>query len=65
MLPEEHKKAMNFITIWDFEGYLRYSPLFYGYYSNRSVRFGYHLPIAYFLAGVFVYVYSFAAILRK
>lgn len=30
MLPEEQKTAMNFLTVWDFEGYLKYSPLFYG-----------------------------------
>lgn len=30
MLPEERAVASNLITIWDFEGYLKYSPLFYG-----------------------------------
>ncbi|CAO1430429.1 unnamed protein product [Diamesa serratosioi] len=67
LLPEEKKTASNFITIWDFEGSLKYSPMFYGYYSNQSgaIEWGYKLPIAYFLAGLFVYVYSFAATLRK
>lgn len=30
MLPDEQKTAANFLTVWDFEGYLKYSPLFYG-----------------------------------
>lgn len=30
MLDDEKKIASNFLTVWDFEGYLKYSPLFYG-----------------------------------
>ena len=30
LLPEEEKIASNFLTVWDFEGRLKYSPLFYG-----------------------------------
>lgn len=30
MLYEEEKTAPKFLTVWDFEGYLKYSPLFYG-----------------------------------
>jgi hypothetical protein len=30
MLPEESEQAPKFVTVWDFEGYLKYSPLFYG-----------------------------------
>ena len=30
MLENEQKTASNFLTVWDFEGYLKYSPLFYG-----------------------------------
>lgn len=86
MLESEKKIASNFLTVWDFEGYLKYSPLFYGwdqipgifrllqlcqsinissYYSKSSVGWGYQLPIAYFLAGLIVYIYSFFATLRK
>lgn len=87
MLPEESAVASNLITIWDFEGYLKYSPLFYGYYhimdinveisfnltlcfryySDSAVekKLGYKLPLAYFLTGLVVYIYSFVATLRK
>lgn len=52
--------------MWDFEGILRYSPIFYGYYSKTpATREGYRLPLAYFLTSVAVYAYSFVAILRK
>lgn len=39
----------------------------YSYYSDYSgiVRQGYNLPLAYFFAGVAVYIYSFWATLRK
>uniref|UniRef100_A0A1B0CEB5 Transmembrane channel-like protein 3 n=2 Tax=Lutzomyia longipalpis TaxID=7200 RepID=A0A1B0CEB5_LUTLO len=66
MLPEEKATAANFLTIWDFEGFLKYSPLFYGYYSDVSgTLWGYKLPLAYFLTGLVVYIYSFVATLRK
>ncbi|XP_059612724.1 transmembrane channel-like protein [Phlebotomus argentipes] len=66
MLPEEKATATNFLTIWDFEGFLKYSPLFYGYYSDVSgTLWGYKLPLAYFLTGLVVYIYSFVATLRK
>lgn len=89
MLPEERAVASKLITIWDFEGYLKYSPLFYGlelfsnylaviynfnfiqtfsrFYSNDAVEkeIGYKLPLAYFLTGLVVYLYSFVATLRK
>jgi transmembrane channel-like protein len=38
---------------------------FSSYYSKSSVGWGYQLPIAYFLAGLIVYIYSFVATLRK
>jgi hypothetical protein len=66
MLPEERAKATNLLTLWDFEGVLRYSPLFYGYYTNRDgTRSGYRLPFAYFMTGLAVYIYSFVATLKR
>lgn len=85
MLPAEKANATRFSSIWDFEGVLKYSPLFYGYvtlfgffspishplncsyYSDFSgaVQWHYDLPLAYFLTGLLVYIYSFWATLRK
>ncbi|ROT63313.1 putative transmembrane channel-like protein 3 [Penaeus vannamei] len=66
LLPDEVISAYDFKVMWDFEGILRYSPIFYGYYSKTpKTREGYRLPLAYFLTSVAVYAYSFVAILRK
>ncbi|XP_068149025.1 transmembrane channel-like protein [Drosophila tropicalis] len=67
MSEPESKVAGNLFTFWEFEGYLKYSPMFYGYYSSTSgiSTSGYKLPLAYFLTAVLVYVYSFVATLRK
>ncbi|XP_034232808.1 transmembrane channel-like protein 2 [Thrips palmi] len=65
MLPEERATAYNLYKLWDFEGPLKYSPLFYGYYTDDDRQKGYRLPFAYFMTGLAVYVYSFVATLRK
>jgi hypothetical protein len=66
MLPEEKAKSTNLLTLWDFEGVLKYSPIFYGYYTNKNgTRNGYRLPFAYFMTGLAVYIYSFVATLKR
>ncbi|XP_062549373.1 transmembrane channel-like protein isoform X2 [Armigeres subalbatus] len=67
MSPQEQAISSNFSTIWEFEGRLKYSSLFYGYYSTFSgaIAWGYNLPLAYFLTGLLVYIYSFVATLKK
>ncbi|XP_017088341.3 transmembrane channel-like protein [Drosophila bipectinata] len=67
MSDPEKRVAGNLFTFWEFEGYLKYSPMFYGYYSSTSgiSTSGYKLPLAYFLTAVLVYIYSFVATLRK
>ena len=66
MLPVEEYYAYNLKVMWDFEGILRYSPIFYGYYSDKTqTSAGYRIPLAYFCAGMAVYVFSFAIILKK
>ncbi|XP_043287212.1 transmembrane channel-like protein 1 isoform X2 [Venturia canescens] len=66
MLPEEKVKSKHLLTLWEFEGVVKYSPFFYGWYTNQvSNRSVYKLPLAYFLANLIVYAYSFVAILRK
>ncbi|XP_035217133.1 transmembrane channel-like protein 1 isoform X2 [Stegodyphus dumicola] len=63
---DEKESALNLKNIWDFEGYLKYSPIFYGYYSNREkTEEGYRVPLAYFLTSISVYCFSFFAILRR
>ncbi|KAG8185208.1 hypothetical protein JTE90_025880 [Oedothorax gibbosus] len=63
---DEMESALNLKNIWDFEGYLKYSPIFYGYYSNREkTEEGYRVPLAYFLTSIAVYIFSFFAILRR
>ncbi|XP_060809817.1 transmembrane channel-like protein [Amyelois transitella] len=61
---EDKENATNLLTLWEFEGILKYSPIFYGYYSNIE-RPQYAMPLAYFLTGLAVYIYSFVAILGK
>ncbi|XP_058829863.1 transmembrane channel-like protein [Topomyia yanbarensis] len=67
MSRQEQEISSNFSTIWEFEGRLKYSALFYGYYSTFSgaIAWGYNLPLAYFLTGLVVYIYSFVATLKK
>ena len=66
LLPEERRTATDLQTLWDFEGILKYSPIFYGFYSNNyETNEGYKLPFAYFFTGLVLYMYSFVAILRK
>ncbi|XP_077986223.1 transmembrane channel-like protein 3 [Glandiceps talaboti] len=62
----EEGVALDFDTIWDFNGYVKYSVLFYGYYgSNPYLGNGYQLPLAYLLVGLATYAVSFIVILRK
>ena len=65
LLAEEQRTATDLQTLWDFEGVLKYSPIFYGFYSNQQTKEGYKLPFAYFFTGIVLYMYSFIIILRK
>ena len=66
MLPVEEYYGYNLKVMWDFEGIMRYSPIFYGYYSSKgSTKAGYQIPLAYFCAGMSVYIFSFYIILKK
>ncbi|XP_043526396.1 transmembrane channel-like protein 3 [Frieseomelitta varia] len=65
MLKEEKIKSKHLLTLWEFEGVLKYSPFFYGWYTNQDSRSGYRLPLVYFVTNLVVYIYSFVTILRK
>ncbi|VDM38589.1 unnamed protein product [Toxocara canis] len=65
---KERIHADELQVVLHFDGYLKYTPLFYGYYSSdefvgASVR--YAVPLAYFVITLFVFGYSFFAILSK
>ncbi|XP_017769171.1 PREDICTED: transmembrane channel-like protein 3 [Nicrophorus vespilloides] len=63
ILPEDKYNSTNFLTLWDFEGVFKYSPMFYGWYSDKDPND--KTPLTYFLTGLAVYIYSFVATLRK
>ncbi|XP_014608494.1 PREDICTED: transmembrane channel-like protein 3 [Polistes canadensis] len=65
MPKEESMKSNHLMTLWEFEGVLRYSPFFYGWYTNYDSKKSYRLPLAYFITNLVVYTYSFVVILRK
>ncbi|NXU75724.1 TMC2 protein, partial [Oreotrochilus melanogaster] len=63
----EQATAMDFAVLWDFEGYIKYSALFYGYYNNqRTIGWlKYRLPMAYFMVGISVFGYSLMVVIRS
>nr|CAB3267010.1 transmembrane channel-like protein 3 [Phallusia mammillata] len=67
VVPEMEKStAWDLNTIWSLGGHIQRSVLFYGFYTNdRVIGNGYRLPLAYFLVGISLFAYSFAALLRK
>ena len=60
MLPVESHYAFNLKVMWDFEGIMRYSPIFYGYFSSKPyTKAGYQIPLAYFCSGMSVYIFRY------
>lgn len=53
--------------IWEFEGFLKSSPIFYGYYGNVEIsKSGFwRNPLAYLLSAMFTYLLCFICISRK
>ncbi|KAL1456455.1 hypothetical protein WDU94_001186 [Cyamophila willieti] len=64
LLPEEERESRKLSTLLDFEGVLKYSFIFYGYYANE-VTSRYKTPLAFFVVTLLLYIYSFVAILKK
>uniref|UniRef100_A0A3Q3LNE1 Transmembrane channel-like protein n=1 Tax=Mastacembelus armatus TaxID=205130 RepID=A0A3Q3LNE1_9TELE len=62
----EQATAMDFSVLSEFNGYLKYSCLFYGYYNNERaiglLRF--RLPLSYLLVGVGIFGYSLMVVVR-
>ncbi|KAM9447115.1 transmembrane channel-like protein 1 [Clarias gariepinus] len=63
---EEQAIASNLDIIWDIEGYLKYSIMFYGYYNNqRTIGWlRYRMPLCYFLVGVAGMAYNFMVVIK-
>ncbi|ESP01534.1 hypothetical protein LOTGIDRAFT_139638 [Lottia gigantea] len=63
---DEMETAYDLKTIWDAEGIMRQSLLFYGYYGNETViGNGYRLPLAYLLCGFATFAFSFIVVLKR
>ncbi|CAJ1067956.1 transmembrane channel-like protein 2-B [Xyrichtys novacula] len=62
----EQATAMDFSVLFDFEGYLKYSFLFYGFYNNeRTIGvLQFRLPLSYLLVGVGIFGYSLMVVIR-
>lgn len=65
--PEEPDFNPTLGEIWEFEGFLKSSPIFYGYYSNVEIsRSGFwRNPLAYLLSVMLTYLFCFFCISRK
>ncbi|XP_041112215.1 transmembrane channel-like protein 2-A [Polyodon spathula] len=62
----EQAKAMDFSTLWDFDGYCKYSVLFYGYYNDQRTigLLKFRLPLAYLMVGIGTFGYSLMVVIR-
>uniref|UniRef100_A0A3B4AQX8 Transmembrane channel-like protein n=1 Tax=Periophthalmus magnuspinnatus TaxID=409849 RepID=A0A3B4AQX8_9GOBI len=62
----EQDTAMDFSVLFDFNGYCKYSFIFYGYYNNdRMVGvLKFRLPLSYLLVGVGIFGYSLMVVVR-
>ncbi|XP_016336120.1 transmembrane channel-like protein 2-A [Sinocyclocheilus anshuiensis] len=63
---EEQATAMDYSVLTDFNGYCKYSVLFYGYYNNqRTIGFlKFRLPLSYLLVGIGTFGYSLMVVIR-
>uniref|UniRef100_A0A8B9JP65 Transmembrane channel-like protein n=1 Tax=Astyanax mexicanus TaxID=7994 RepID=A0A8B9JP65_ASTMX len=63
---EEQDSAMDYSVLTDFNGYCKYSVLFYGYYNNqRTIGFlKFRLPLSYLMVGIGTFGYSLMVVIR-
>ncbi|XP_050966630.1 transmembrane channel-like protein 2-A [Labeo rohita] len=63
---EEQDTAMDYSVLTDFNGYCKYSVLFYGYYNNqRTIGFlKFRLPLSYLMVGIGTFGYSLMVVIR-
>ncbi|XP_048045886.1 transmembrane channel-like protein 2-A [Megalobrama amblycephala] len=62
----EQDTAMDYSVLTDFNGYCKYSVLFYGYYNNqRTIGFlKFRLPLSYLMVGIGTFGYSLMVVIR-
>ncbi|KAL2100376.1 hypothetical protein ACEWY4_004770 [Coilia grayii] len=63
---EEQDTAQDYSTLMDFNGYAKYSVLFYGYYnSQRTIGpLKFRLPLSYLMVGIGTFGYSLMVVIR-
>lgn len=63
--PPEFNPTLG--EMWEFEGFLKFSPIFYGYYSNLEIsKSGFwRNPLAYLMSAMLTYLFCFFCISRK
>ncbi|KAI4902510.1 hypothetical protein NFI96_013135 [Prochilodus magdalenae] len=63
---EEQDTAMDYSVLTDFNGYCKYSVLFYGYYNDqRTIGFlKFRLPLSYLMVGIGTFGYSLMVVIR-
>ncbi|XP_035826057.1 transmembrane channel-like protein 3 [Aplysia californica] len=63
---DKEKTAYDLKTIWNAEGVVEYSLLFYGYYGNDGIiGQGYRMPLAYLLTSLTTFAFSFIVVLKR
>lgn len=63
--PPEFNPTLG--EMWEFEGFLKFSPIFYGYYSNVEIsKSGFwRNPLAFLMSAMLTYLFCFFCISRK
>ncbi|XP_026153713.1 transmembrane channel-like protein 2-A [Mastacembelus armatus] len=62
----EEATAQDYSVLMDFNGYLKYSVLFYGYYNNQRTigLLKFRLPLSYLMVGIGTFGYSLMVVIR-
>ncbi|XP_041914366.1 transmembrane channel-like protein 2-A isoform X2 [Alosa sapidissima] len=62
----EQPTAMDYSVLMDFNGYCKYSVLFYGYYNDQRTvgPLKFRLPLSYLLVGIGIFGYSLMVVIR-
>ncbi|XP_031433791.1 transmembrane channel-like protein 2-A [Clupea harengus] len=63
---DDQPTAMDYSVLMDFNGYCKYSALFYGYYNDQRTvgPLKFRLPLSYLLVGIGTFGYSLMVVIR-